>query len=96
MSSSFAQAQEGLLDKKHTELLYSAKEDLHSPYYGYGFVVVGTPTDRIVGHGGGFHGISSNLGIHLDTGYISAVMSNYGGASGRVVDKIQELLERVE
>ncbi len=85
-----------LLDRKHSEMLYSAKPDLHSPGYGFGFSIGGTHTDRIVGHGGGFDGISSNLDIYLDLGYVSAVMSNHGRGSRPIEDKIRELLSRVE
>ena len=85
-----------LLDKKSTEELYSPKPDLHSPSYGYGFGVRGTPNDRIVGHNGGFEGINSNLDIYLDQGYVSAVMSNYGGGARPIENKIRELLELID
>ncbi len=85
-----------LLGEKFTEEVYSAKPDLHSPSYGYGFSVDGTPDDRIVGHGGGFEGISSNLDIYLNQGYVSVVMSNYGSGSRPIESKIRELLELVD
>ncbi|NQZ23853.1 MAG: beta-lactamase family protein [Colwellia sp.] len=85
-----------LLGKELTEQLYSAKPMLHSYNYGYGFNVSGSPEDRIVGHGGAFYGISSNLDIFLDRDYISTVMSNYGGSGSIIVDKINELLARIE
>jgi len=85
-----------LLSKKFTEELYSAKPNLHSPAYGYGFVVRGTPDNRIVGHGGGFEGISSALDIHLDRGYTFTVLSNYSGGSRSIESKARELLARVK
>lgn len=85
-----------LLGKRFTEELYSAKPELHSPEYGYGFAVGGTPNNRIVGHGGGFEGISSNLDIYLNQGYVGVVMSNYGSGSRPIESKIRELLALIE
>ena len=85
-----------LLNKKLTEELYSAKPKLHSPRYGYGFGVRGSATDRIVGHGGGFSGISSTLDIYLDRSYVFAVMSNYGTGSRPIENKIRSLMKRVK
>ena len=53
-----------LLGKKFTEELYFPRPNLHSPEYGDGFSLYGTPDNRIVGHNGGFLGISSNLDIY--------------------------------
>ena len=74
------------------ELLTTAKPELKSPDYGYGFSVDGQ--SGIVGHSGGFPGISSNLDIFKGTGYVAIVMSNYGGASQPVVEKIRSLVRR--
>lgn len=93
---SLALTQFSLLSKKVTEELYSAKPDLHSPEYGYGFGVGGTPDNRIVGHGGGFTGISANLDIYLDQGYVAVVLSNHSSGSRPIERKIRELLERVQ
>lgn len=62
--------------------------------YGYGYGVRDGPLGRVVGHSGGFSGISANLSIFVDAGYVVAVMSNYGGAAGPLAAKIQNLLER--
>lgn len=85
-----------LLSKKFTEELYSPKPELHSLEYGYGFALDGTAEDRIVGHGGGFDGISTNLDIYLDRGYIAVVLSNYSNGSRPIESKVRELLELVE
>ena len=71
---------------------WSAKPKLNSPTYGFGFVVAGKQADRIVGHGGGFAGISSNLDMFLDSGYTAAVMSNYDNGARPVQEKMRELL----
>lgn len=83
-----------LLDPEHTEMVWSPKPELGSPGYGFGFIVSGEPGHRIVGHGGGFAGISSSLDMYLDSGYTAAVMSNYDRGATPVRDKIRELLRR--
>jgi hypothetical protein len=45
-----------------------------------------------VGHSGGFPGISSNLDIFKGTGYVAVVLSNYGGGSQPVTEKIRALV----
>ena len=75
--------------------LWSPKPELSSPDYGYGFGVGGTPEDRIVGHSGGFPGISSNLDLFLDSGFTAVVLSNVDGGSGPVTQKIRELVARL-
>jgi CubicO group peptidase (beta-lactamase class C family) len=67
-----------------------------SPNYGYGFQLDGAPNDRIVGHGGGFPGISSVLGMHLDTGLTFIAMSNYDDGATIADRKCRELLSRVK
>jgi CubicO group peptidase (beta-lactamase class C family) len=73
------------------ELLTTPKPDVNSPEYGYGFGV--DAQTGIVGHSGGFPGISSNLDIFKGSGYVAVVMSNYGGASQPVVEKIRALVK---
>lgn len=84
-----------LLGRDNTETIYSKKTELHSGSYGYGFSVRGNPGNRIVGHSGGFYGISSNMDIFLDAGFISVVLSNYSGGSKLIREKIQELIRRI-
>lgn len=79
-----------LVGAEYVKQLLSAKPELNSPEYGYGFGV--DTKNRIVGHSGGFPGISSNLDMFLDSGYTAIVMSNYGGASQPVTRKMQELI----
>ena len=72
------------------ELMTTPKPEVNSPQYGYGFGV--DPETMIVGHSGGFPGISSNLDIFKGTGYVAVVLSNYGGGSQPVVEKIRTLV----
>lgn len=62
--------------------------------YGRGFSVQGGPADRIVGHAGGFPGISAQLDIYLERGYTLAVLSNYDQAAYAVADQVREWLAR--
>jgi CubicO group peptidase (beta-lactamase class C family) len=79
-----------LVGAEYVKQLLSPKPELNSPEYGYGFGV--DTKNRIVGHSGGFSGISSNLDMFLDSGYTAIVMSNYSGGSQSVSSKMQELI----
>lgn len=85
-----------LLSRELTENLWTGKPEMNSPEYGFGFGVGGTPTNRVVGHGGGFDGINSNLDMYLDSGYTAVVMSNYDMGAQAVKGKIRELLVLME
>jgi CubicO group peptidase (beta-lactamase class C family) len=78
-----------LVGAEYVKLLLSPKPELKSPDYGYGFQI--DREKQIAGHGGGFEGISSNLDMFLNSGYTAVVLSNYGGASFPVSEKMREL-----
>lgn len=92
----FAQALRGhkLLDPEHTERVLKGKVAAFGPEtkYGYGFMDEAHHGKRVVGHGGGFPGISAQLDIYLDQGYTLAVLSNYDGGATSVARKVRELL----
>ena len=72
------------------KLISTAKPELNSPEYGYGF---GYNKDRnVTGHSGGFPGISSNLDMYLGNGWTAIVMSNYSRGSGPISQKMGELI----
>jgi hypothetical protein len=77
------------------DTLVRPKPELSSPSYGFGFGVTEGPGGRRVGHSGGFPGISAQLDIFLDTGYVAVVLANVDNGSGAVAQKIRELIERV-
>lgn len=81
-----------LLKKESLEVLWSAHPEVSSPEYGLGFGVDIGPVGKVVGHGGGFDGISANLSMFLDEGYTVAVLSNYGGAAEMVAQRARELI----
>jgi CubicO group peptidase (beta-lactamase class C family) len=89
----FADALKGgkLVSKASYEQLTTAKPELSSPNYGFGFG--SEPGSDITGHSGGFPGISSNLDIYKKSGYVTVVQSNYGSGSQPVVQKIRALLK---
>ncbi|MCG3126019.1 MAG: Penicillin-binding protein 4* [Phycisphaerae bacterium] len=86
----------GLLCERRTaERLWTpTPASLKCAPYGRGFSVQGGPADRIVGHAGGFPGISAQLDIYLDRGFTLAVLSNYDKSAYVVADQVRELLAR--
>lgn len=84
-----------LLQKALTEQLFIAHSELSASNYGYGFELSGEQDNRIVGHNGAFDGISTNLDIYLDQGYIAIVLSNYSQGAPPLVQKIQYLVAQV-
>jgi CubicO group peptidase (beta-lactamase class C family) len=67
-----------------------------SQSYAFGFQVFQTSQPKVVGHGGGFPGISSALQIYLDNGYTVAVLSNMDGGTMPILEKVKELLARAK
>lgn len=81
-----------LLSTRSLEALWKAYPEVGSEDYGIGFGLSGSPAGRVVGHSGGFNGISGDLAIYLDEGWTIAVLSNSGGAAGLVSGKARGLI----
>jgi len=79
-----------LLSPKYRDLVTTPKPELNSPEYGYGFQVEKEP--EMIGHGGGFPGISSRLSIYTKDGYALAVLSNYSGGSFDILSHVRGLV----
>lgn len=77
------------------DTLWSAKPELGSPEYGFGFGVGSDGLGRRVGHSGGFSGISSVLDIYPDTGWTIVVLSNTDGGMSPVAQKLREVAGRI-
>jgi CubicO group peptidase (beta-lactamase class C family) len=94
----FARALVGgkLVSAEMVRTLTTPKPEIGSPNYGYGFRIRGEPGDRVVGHSGGFSGVSSNLDIYLDSGFVAIVLSNYSQGSPAFGQKMGELIRRAE
>jgi CubicO group peptidase (beta-lactamase class C family) len=88
--------QHKLLSAKYTDLVIAGKiASGFSPdaKYAYGFFDERINGKRIVGHGGGFPGINSQLDMYLDNGYTVAIMSNYDPPAAQVVaSKLREMI----
>ena len=81
-----------LVGEGYVKQLLSAKPEINSPGYGFGFQI--DAERQIAGHGGGFPGISSNLDMFLEQGYTGVVLSNYSRGSSEVTEKIRELVKQ--
>ncbi len=82
-----------LLTPEFTQTVMTGKVDVDlNSRYAYGFRERFENGHRIVGHGGGFPGISSRLNMYTDLGYTVAILSNtdQGGQALKVF--IEELL----
>ena len=84
---------EKLVKRESLDQLWRAYPELADESYGLGFFVERSPVGAIVGHSGGFNGISSVLSMYLDAGWTIAVMSNLGGGAATVAEgKARELI----
>lgn len=77
---------------KHESLAAAWTPVLGSLGYGLGFFVAQTSAGKVVGHSGGFNGISADLSMYLDAGYTVAVLSNDGRAAPLVQTKARDLI----
>jgi CubicO group peptidase (beta-lactamase class C family) len=77
------------------ERLWTARPELQSPDYGFGFGVGRDALGRTAGHSGGFSGIASILDIYLDTGWTVVVLSNLDGGMQPVAQKLREVAGRI-
>jgi len=85
---------EKLVKRASLDQLWRAYPELKSEGYGLGFSIETGPAGRIVGHTGGFTGISAGLALYLDAGYTIAVLSNYGGVATVVESRARELIQQ--
>jgi len=81
-----------LVSAEMVRMLTTAKPELHSPTYGYGFQVF--EQGRLVGHSGGFPGICSQLDMDLQDDYVVVVLSNYSEGCGPMMEKARRLILR--
>lgn len=79
-----------LVGRDMVTTLTTPKPELGAKNYGYGFAV--SPDGRVVGHSGGFPGISSNLDIVPATGQVMVILSNYGRSGMKLLPLRQLIL----
>ena len=72
----------------------TAKPELGSPGYGFGFGV--SEDGKRFGHSGGFLGISAGLTVHRETGWIAVVLSNFSDGATPVRQQMARLIARAE
>jgi CubicO group peptidase (beta-lactamase class C family) len=76
------------------EILTTAKPELASPGYGYGFSVEDHGhLGPVYGHGGGFPGINGMLDIYPEQGLVVTVLSNLDGGANLVAGRFMEWIE---
>jgi CubicO group peptidase (beta-lactamase class C family) len=63
-----------------------------NPRYGYGFELGRYNGARIVGHGGGWFGVTNRMEIYPDLGYTVVILSNYDSEPLAVANKLREWL----
>jgi CubicO group peptidase (beta-lactamase class C family) len=77
-----------LLSPELTEIVLSAKPEISSPFYGYGFNLSECDAGRIAEHGGDGTGIQSSFRMYLESGYTVAVLSNRSAPAASIVDNV--------
>ena len=60
--------------------------------YGYGFFVRELPNDKIVGHSGGFLGISARIDMYLKSGWTVISLSNYDNFGDVVAARVRRMI----
>jgi CubicO group peptidase (beta-lactamase class C family) len=90
--SKFATALRGgkLLPKASVETLWAGH--VNNGQYGYGFEVGKYNECRIVGHGGGWFGITNHMDVYPDLGYTVVILSNYDIEAKPIAFKLREWL----
>jgi CubicO group peptidase (beta-lactamase class C family) len=81
-----------LVSPAMVKTLTTAKPELNSPNYGYGFAV--NTANGTAGHSGGFLGIHSNLDMYQNSGWTTIVMSNYSMGGSPVIEKMDSLIKQ--
>jgi CubicO group peptidase (beta-lactamase class C family) len=92
----FSRALQGgkLVGADYVKILTTAKPELNSPDYGFGFQI--NPGGKSFGHSGGFPGINSNLDMYAGSGWTAIVMSNYSRGGGPVIQKMKRLIDAAQ
>ncbi|MFN2513733.1 MAG: serine hydrolase domain-containing protein [Pyrinomonadaceae bacterium] len=93
----FARALSGykLLNEQYTEIVLSGKVD--APFganikYAYGFGDQRVNGHRIIGHSGGYPGVSAMFQMYLDQGFTTIVLGNYDAAAQMVAKRLREII----
>ena len=84
-----------LLSPEYTCTVLSAKPELCSPFYGYGFNISECKEGRVAEHGGDGTGIQSSFRMYLDSGFTVAVLANRNAPAASIVEHVIDQLINV-
>ena len=87
---SIALKNQKLLGSKSLELLWTGSKQ--NARYGGGFEINRYNKTRIVGHGGGWFGVTNRMEIYPDLGYTVVILSNYDSDPTSITNKLREWL----
>ncbi len=84
-----------LLDAKSTDLIWTGRVDYTEPdsRYGYGFIVKRYNGTRIIGHGGGWVGITNKFEMYPDLGYTVVILSNIDSDPNAIASRLREVAD---
>lgn len=83
-----------LLNKKSLENVWTGRMNYNEPdsQYGYGFIVKRYNGTRIIGHGGGWVGITNKFDMYPDLGYTVVILNNIDSDPNSIAFKLREWL----
>jgi len=81
-----------LVRDQSLRILWTGVTDDGKEEYGYGARIVEYNGVRIIGHGGGWQGITNEFDMYPDLGFAVIVLSNYDDDPTGIVDKLREWL----
>ncbi|HEX8251138.1 MAG TPA: serine hydrolase domain-containing protein, partial [Pyrinomonadaceae bacterium] len=83
-----------LLNKKSLETVWSGRMNYSEPdsQYGYGFIVKRYNGTRVIGHGGGWVGITNKFDMYPDLGYTVVILNNIDSDPNSIAFKLREWL----
>ena len=83
-----------LLNAKSLETVWSGKMNYNEPdsQYGYGFIVKRYNGTRVIGHGGGWVGITNKFDMYPELGYTVVILNNIDSDPNLIAFKLREWL----
>ena len=93
----FAQAmrRNALISANTRGIMFSPKEKLNSPRYGFGFRIRSIDGCKTVGHSGGYIGINNSFSMGLEDGQTVIILSNLDIITGTVASEIGIFIQQL-
>lgn len=82
-----------LLSNKSLDVLWTKQAKAN---YGAGFEVCEVAGKKIVGHSGGFVGVSANMDVFLESGYTVVILSNHNEGASAPLHVIRDLIVSIK